>query len=527
VILYDKSLKKLSSEATSVSESRLHAIELPWQTRNIPIANLIDAMHNSNPTASLRSEDASDTAFLFHTSGTSTGLPKPISQSHHAAFRVLPSFDGRAHATFSTTPLYHGGIADCLRSWTSNAPIWLFPAAQAPITTKNIQSALLAASKSSFEQYTAKTRYFSSVPYVLEMLAKDSSGLDLLERMDIVGVGGAALGPAIGNYLVGHGVNLVSRFGSAECGFLLSSHREYERDKEWQYLRLPFDNEFLDFEKQTDGSGLYELVVKKGWPHMSKTNRKDGSFATSDLFEPHRSIKGAWRYHSRSGSQITLSTGKKFDPAPIEDLIASTSSLIREAVVFGSNRQSAGVLIFPSKESLKMSKAGLVDEIWKVIREINSKGQDHTRFSEGKIVIKSVDELVLERSSKGTLLRTVAEQRFASDIEELYSSNDDSIGSQIERAVLDSDVESAIWKTIAEACGKDHGLSREDDFYTHGLDSATCIRVRYLLQKVIKPCLLIQKVLMAAESSLLRRTASLECCLRFWKRQGVSEMWGT
>lgn len=98
------------------------------------------------------------------------------------------------------------------------------------------------------------------------MMADDERGLDHLQRMDIVGVGGAALPVDVGNRLVEHNVNLISRFGSAECGFLMSSYRDFAKDKEWQYLRSNYGGEHAGFELQNDG--LVELVIRQGWPHM-------------------------------------------------------------------------------------------------------------------------------------------------------------------------------------------------------------------------------------------------------------------
>lgn len=43
---------------------------------------------------------------------------------------------------------------------------------------------------------------------------------------------------------------------------------------------------------------------------MAKTNKQDDSFTASDLFEPHPIIEVAWKYYSRSDSQITLILGK-------------------------------------------------------------------------------------------------------------------------------------------------------------------------------------------------------------------------
>lgn len=209
----------------------------------------------------------SSVAYLHHTSGTSSGMPKPIPQSHRGAIGILPHLPGPTpNSTFTTTPLYHGGIADTFRSWTSDSPIWLFPGKDVPITARNICKSLKTAALTA-QRYPIK--YFSSVPYVLQMMEADEEGLGMLKSMKIVGVGGAALPVEVGDRLVRNDVNLISRFGSAECGFLLSSYRNFAQDKEWQFLRNYNPAEVVQFESRDDE--LAELIVKGGWPHMVST----------------------------------------------------------------------------------------------------------------------------------------------------------------------------------------------------------------------------------------------------------------
>jgi len=274
------------------------------------------------------------------------------------------------------------------------------------------------------------------------MLSDDPEALRKLQKMDIVGVGGAAIPKSVGDFLVSRNVNLISRFGSAECGFLLTSGRDYARDKEWQFLRLPENSPYLKFEEQSDEPGLFELVVLKGWPHKAKTNREDGSFATSDLFEKHDSIMNGWKYHSRSDSQITLVTGKKFDPAPVEDAIASSLPIIREVLVFGNDRQFPGALIVISEEGLHIphcvkaaetleeshclknnvpTRKMLTDTIWAEVQKINLQGQNHTRISKDMIILLDGQTSPFERSSKGTVLRSVVNSRFAKEIQDAYN----------------------------------------------------------------------------------------------------------
>lgn len=211
--------------------------------------------------------DETAVAYLHHTSGTSSGLPKPIPQSHRAGLGVLPHLMGSpVKATFTTTPLYHGGIADLFRAWTSNSLIWLFPGKDVPITARNICNSLEVAASYATTEGHPQVKYFSSVPYVLQMMESDQQGLTFLQKMDIVGVGGAALPAEVGDRLAKSGVNLISRFGSAECGFIMSSFRDFSADNDWQYLRNYNPEKLLSFEPRE--GGLAELVIKPGWPHM-------------------------------------------------------------------------------------------------------------------------------------------------------------------------------------------------------------------------------------------------------------------
>lgn len=101
------------------------------------------------------------------------------------------------------------------------------------------------------------------------MLAKESSGRTMLQEMDLVSTGGAPLAQEAGDDLVSqHNIKLVSRLGSSECGFLMSSWRNFVIEKDWSSLRLPdeADHTWLEFVLQKDDPGLFELVVKPRWP---------------------------------------------------------------------------------------------------------------------------------------------------------------------------------------------------------------------------------------------------------------------
>jgi acyl-CoA synthetase (AMP-forming)/AMP-acid ligase II len=176
----------------------------------------------------------------------------------------------------STTPLYHGGLADLVRSLNSEAMLYLFPP-DVPITKYNILKSLDACSRYGSEvsddlKYHCQIKYFSCVPHILKMLVEGEeaggSTMKILKGLDMLGTGGAPLPKELGDRMVEEGVHLISRYGSAECGFLMSSARDFKDDREWQYLRSDGSGGALVFEQQEeeDGEEIAELVIQPSWP---------------------------------------------------------------------------------------------------------------------------------------------------------------------------------------------------------------------------------------------------------------------
>ncbi|KAL1304897.1 hypothetical protein AAFC00_003815 [Neodothiora populina] len=469
---------KQAADLASEEGLKLTSESLPF-TEELSLASLLTE-RNKTTSEDFAQVSASDVAYFHHTSGTSSGVPKPIPQTHRAGAGVLPTIPGRAdRATFTTTPLYHGGIADLLRAWSSGALIWLFPGKGVPITANNIIKCLDAGKQSSEKHHLPPIKYFSSVPYVLQMMESDARGLDYLRSMDIVGVGGAALPSEVGDRLVSEGVNLISRYGSAECGFLMSSHRDYQNDKQWQYLRSDEGADNLRFENYEDN--LVELVVTHGWPHMAKKNRDDGSFATSDLFAPHKSIPNAWRYDSRADSQLTLITGKKFDPAPLEGSI-STSEFVGESIIFGNGKPFPGLLVFRSEAARAMPDSEMEDKVWPIVQILNAKSQDHARIPQKMLVIMPVLEVPLEKSSKGTIIRGSAEARFSENIEDAITNLS---SSNVGNDIADDELPNAIRNMIHAIVPKKEPLGDDTDLFAYGVDSVAGMQVRYGMRQLL------------------------------------------
>ncbi|KAA8909640.1 hypothetical protein FN846DRAFT_596725 [Sphaerosporella brunnea] len=408
------------------------------------------------------------TPAYIHASGTSSGLPTPIPQNHASATVHLPSLmPQKPVSTLTTSPLYHGGIADVMRSLMSCSMIWLFPP-MVPLTPQNLLRAVIAADE---RLPASPIKLFTGAPYVLRMCLADEQCLAALRNMDMVGYGGAPLPENSGNALVANGVKLVSRFGIAECGFLMSSYRNFELDKAWNYLRVPPSTDHLSFESLHDGTR--ELVVLPGWPYMARQNRPDGSFATSDLFQPHPIILRAYKYVTRSDSTVVLLNDTKFDPVPIEDSLRQLD-WVDEAIVFGQNQDCPGVLLFPNRPG--NAYISFKDRLSAINTALPSDAQIPP-----ELVIVIPFGRGWPRSSKGTALRNKAEEAFLKEITQARYQFEH--GSPNHRGVIagslwygPGDMERVLSAIVAQRLKRTVGL--DDDLFLAGVDSIMAASIR-------------------------------------------------
>lgn len=216
---------------------------------------------------------------------------------------------------------------------------------------------------------------------------------------------------------------------------------------------------------------------------QAKKNHSEGSFATADLFAPHATIENAWLYHSRADSQMTLITGKKFDPAPLEDAIA-TSPHVDDVLIFGTNRPYPGALVLRSEQSSTLADQELLNAIKPVIERINCESQDHARIPFHMLIPLPHQSKPLEKSSKGTVIRRVAESRFEKIIEGAYDSRD----TDRSIAVNDEDLPQYLVGLIQSLTSQSAELTEVMDLFSYGVDSIACMQLRSHLKQLIPDC---------------------------------------
>ena len=481
-VCYDARHGKVVDEALAVAEDGDSVRKIGLEYASLSYIRQLKIFVPDNSGLTVAKQEAADIVLYGHSSGTSTGLPKHIPITHQDEIGALPRYNQmrsyqRPDSTFSTTPIYTGGLADLWRSWSAGTALWIYAENEVPITAENILYY-----RSATETWIAKHQenaspigYVSCVPFVTQLMAEQSDLLDWLQNMRMVGVGGAAMPTALGDMLVNKGVKLVSRFGSRECGFLLSSDREYANDREWQYLRHDDRVNAIAF-KNWNGTD-YELFVEETWPSLSPAIRGKLPFNSHDIFIPHGAIKNAWKYNGRSDVQITLTTGKKFDPAGIESAL-SASQWIKDAVVVGNDRSVPAAIIFTSIMAESLSDNERREKLLQAISEVNRECPTHARLRTNMVIFLPSDKAsLIQKSSKGTVMRGKFEEDFADIIHQLYSEDQERLAGPM----LDTLNEEELMQEISAIVRNESGMvfgEISPGFYEAGIDSIVSLQIR-------------------------------------------------
>ncbi|KAL8341782.1 hypothetical protein RB601_005363 [Gaeumannomyces tritici] len=409
-------------------------------------------------------------AFIVHSSG-STGLPKPIFQTHRAC---LSNYQiGSGMRAFVTLPLFHNsGLSTTFRGIVAGRRTALYNAA-IPITNANMLEAMRAIDPQSF----------NCVPYVLKILAETEEGIRALARCKVVVFAGSGCPDDLGDLLVDNGVPLIAHYGQTEMGQLMMSSRDLATDKTWNWLRpLPTAKPYLVME--AIGEGMYELVVLDGLPSKVMSNcdtPAPNSYRTRDTFEKHPTMEDVWKHVGRLDDRLTLVNGEKVLPVPMENRIR-LDERVQDCVVFGAGRAFPGLIVVRSENvPREWTDEQYLDAIWPTIQSANEGAEKFSQIDRDMVQVLGVDT-EYPRTDKGTIIRAASYKRFASLIDALYVRFEG--GPSVAQTAVSGkrrmgadDWEPYLLNLIHERLGlKDIGP--DTDFFNAGMDSLQAIMAR-------------------------------------------------
>ncbi|OBZ65571.1 Polyketide synthase HetM [Grifola frondosa] len=417
--------------------------------------------------------DLDRVVIICHSSG-STSMPKSIF-IHNRTFlqsAKAPWFGEvdlcNVVVSMHTCPLFHVmGLAGIIWPVTSGMIIGVFKPSFPPVipTPGNYIEDILA----------TNSEVVFCVPSFIEAWFRDPKLIPALKSFRAIIYAGAPLNKAVGDELATMGVKIFPLYGMTEIG---PSIRFF----------LPKSRALINGNGYDD---LYEATVIHDCffkPNVINSETKDGrsAFRTGDLLQRHPISTSRWKVFGRVDDQITLSTGEKTNPVPLEAIL-STDPHIAGAVIFGKGKFQNGVLIEPKEdfgfdpeEQSKLAEFRM--KIWPSVERMNECAPGHSRLLKEMILVASPSK-PFSYTAKGTPRRGMIVGAYKEEIEALYDSMDLSSQSDIPipSSWIGDEPLKFVRSVIERAMRAD--LQDDQDIFQHGCDS---LQAAYIRNSIIR-----------------------------------------
>ena len=266
-------------------------------------------------------------------------------------------------------------------------------------------------------------------PSLVSEMARKPSALASLSKLRFLHHGGAVLGQADGD-LISRCTRASIIYGATE---LMLSPLLALDPEDWAYVSF-HPSACKRFTPHTDN--LFELSIV----HPVDTDQKDpfgmhayppifsvfphlNEYQTRDLWEPHPTKSGLWRWRSRTDDIIALSSGLKLDTIKMQ-LAVQDHPLINAAIIGGHGRPRSFLLLELNQDSagLYTSDEERMQSIWTTVEAGNMVcAASAARVAQGFVVIASPGK-PFARLPKGSVDKHKTFNLYGEEIEKLYDS---------------------------------------------------------------------------------------------------------
>jgi aryl carrier-like protein len=164
-----------------------------------------------------------------------------------------------------------------------------------------------------------------------------------------------------------------------------------------------------------------------------------------------------------------LSNGEKFNPVPTEKTVES-HPLVYGALMVGQGKEQPALIIEPEKD-VTLAAQDLIDAIWPLLQEANSRAPAHGRVSRSMILVSDAGK-PFARAGKGTIVRKLSVAAFSKEVDKLYSDNEYAVNDvPLLDPPYDQPAIQSFVKTAFKSYLPEDELGDESDFFVLGLDS--------------------------------------------------------
>ncbi|KAF8320374.1 acetyl-CoA synthetase-like protein, partial [Clavulina sp. PMI_390] len=482
--LFEETRSLIADEAPGHS---LNTIPVPSATRLFPhlgtIADDVEVLKDYPLPAD--SDELEALRYYIHSSGT-TSLPKPIPLTEkYVRYTTLVPFvkdHGSLLSAAMAIPPFHmmGIVVQVMAPLRTGAPIMLWDIVDdgepAPMANPEI-------TMQAMRRFGATS--VLAVPAFLVAWSRNEPAIEYLRTMDRVITGGGPLPEEVGDHLVRRGVNVTLSYGGTEFTNGTQLKRIHRTPEEWIWLE--FTEEYPARWEEQD-SGLFELQLlesREFRPSIFNIETPDGpAYATNDLFMRHPTKPRMYKIVGRLDDQVTLATGEKVNPAPIE-LAMAESPLVAAAVLLGRAKNQVAILVqtTPGHEvdpSDSDQVAAFRNLLWPHVEKVNAKSAGFAKIFKETIIL-STSTKPFAKTPKGTVQRKRTEELYATEIEEMYAAIDKARGAEdgeLPEAWTSAALRPWVLQIVEELV--QHSIDPSKDLFDQGADSltATFLRLR-------------------------------------------------
>ncbi|KAL8790158.1 MAG: hypothetical protein Q9195_006485 [Heterodermia aff. obscurata] len=304
---------------------------------------------------------------------------------------------------------------------------------------------------------------------VLQDLNSDRPAYQNLEKVKYLGYGGSKISSGLGKSLA-EKAYLFSFIGLTEACTLPFQAIAQE---DWQYLHFE-PSTGCEFRQRSETEYEMVMVRRPKTEYLQAvfvTFPEASEWGTKDLYSKHPTKPHHWLYEGRADDVIIFSNGEKLNPLSSEQSIEAHPE-IQNAIVIGTGRFQAGLLLDPIKETLDQDgQSHLLERVWPSIEEANRNTVAHGRINKN-LILFAKSEKPLMRTAKGSVRKKLTLELYSEEIEDLYKGAEGDAKTSA-RSSLDLSRPDSVLSSLRNVVEEQTGWKPQavDDLFKSGLDS--------------------------------------------------------
>ncbi|KAF5568175.1 hypothetical protein FNAPI_295 [Fusarium napiforme] len=375
--------------------------------------------------------NADDVLFIYHTSGSISGIPKLVPLTArwiNYTLEMSTYFEERSNKKRERMVSVHMGSFCHL---AGSALSWIAAKEGSCIIIPSTLPAPVCEVRTMLDEHglTCVCMFPPALSALFNEARKDPSLLASLKKVDNAGSGGLTLDATDLEWARKNGIPMFNVFGSTEMGLALMT--DARKNDDYLECHPTAKNEFIPIgDTLASGEQLLELVIPPDAPNcpVPSFRSADGKFHSGDLFVEVK--PGKYFFRGRNDNWIKMEASLRCDTMSIEANVMETcgEDLVSAVVAVGVGRPCPTIIVEPKEEcplSINGSDNGdstqqLKEAILKRITPFHKRRYTHERVDDTRYIVVVPRGTLPRTATKGNVRRQEVEKGFQTVLDAVY-----------------------------------------------------------------------------------------------------------